>query len=114
LKAVWAITPKPMLLRWRILMEDELPAGALGHVAADQQDPEAEDRAKAEGQAPAEVGGEPVGVEQDQGQGGPEHRAEPERAVGHQVDPTPQPAGISSSIAAYSPPIPAPVKKRQA
>src|SRR5215204_102048 len=121
LKAVWAIVPKPMLLRWRILIEsvtssscwpvsfstsssipatsssafslavDELPAGALGHVAADQQDGQAEDGAEPEGRPPAEVGGEPVGVEQEQGKGGPEHGAEPERAVDDQVDPAPQP-----------------------
>jgi hypothetical protein len=122
LKAVWAIVPKPMLLRWRILIEsgdllqllagllldllldpgdqllgllvvavDELPAGALGHVAADQQDGQAEDGAEPEGQPPAEVGREPVGVEQEQGKGGPEHGAEPERAVDDQVDPAPQP-----------------------
>src|SRR5512132_295824 len=90
LKAVWAITPKPMLLRWRILIESvtssscwpvsfsiscSIPATsssalslwpwmncqrALGDVAADQQDAEAEDGAEPEGQSPAEVGGEPV------------------------------------------------------
>jgi hypothetical protein len=66
---------------------DEHPAGALGDVAPHQQDAEAEDRAKAEGQPPAQVGGEQVLVQQQQRQGGPERRPEPERAVDDQVDP---------------------------
>ena len=50
--------------------------------------------------------------------GRPPRGAEPVTAVDDQVDPAPARAGIISSIAeliaAYSPPIPAPVKKRAA
>jgi hypothetical protein len=77
------------LLGLLVVSVDEQPAGALGDVAADQQDAEAEDGAEAEGEPPAQVGGEQVLVQQ-QRQGGPEHGPEPERAVNDQVDPAEQ------------------------
>jgi hypothetical protein len=97
---------------------DDLPAGALGDVAPDQQDAEAEDGAEAEGDPPAELDGEQGLVEQQQRQDAP-------NIVPSQNDPlmirSTRPrtrAGISSSMAelmaAYSPPMPAPVKNRQA
>ena len=65
---------------------DEEPAGALGHVAAHQQDADSEQRADPEGEAPADVGGEQRGVEQDdrgeRAAGGPD----PVAAVDDQVD----------------------------
>jgi hypothetical protein len=78
------------LLGLLVVSVDEQPAGALGDVAADQQDAEAEDDAEAEGEPPAQVGGEQVLVQQQQRQGGPEHGPEPERAVNDQVDPAEQ------------------------
>ena len=49
-----------------LLAVDEQPARALRHVPAHEQDGEAEDRAEAEGEPPAEVRGEDRGVEQQQ------------------------------------------------
>ena len=57
---------------------DEEPAWALGNVAADEQDPEAEGRAHREGDPPADVGGEDRLVEEDQRQDAAPGRAEPE------------------------------------
>jgi hypothetical protein len=96
---------------------DEHPAGALRNVATHQQDGEAEHRAETEREPPAQVGGEEALVEQDHRQDRAAGGAKPERPVDDQIDPTADPGGISSSMAelmaAYSPPIPAPVKNRQ-
>ena len=68
------------------LAVDEHPARALGHVPAHEQDADAEHRAEAEREAPADVGGEDVLVEQHDRQGRARGRAEPERAIDDQVD----------------------------
>ncbi len=64
---------------------DEQPARALGHVPAHEQDADAEDRAEAEGEAPAQVDREDV-HEQHVGAERAERRAEPVGAVDDQVD----------------------------
>jgi hypothetical protein len=64
---------------------DEQPAGALRHVAAHEQDRQAEDRSEAEREPPAEVEREETRVEQRDRQRGAEHGARPERAVDDQV-----------------------------
>ena len=93
-----------------LLAMDEHPAGTLGHVAAHQQDGDAEHRAEAESEPPAQVRGEEVLVEQDHRQDRAAGGAQPERPVDDQIDPTATRAGMSSSMAelmaAYSPPIP--------
>jgi len=50
---------------------DEQPPRALGDVPADQQDAETQQGAEREGQPPADVDREDVGVQQDQRQRGP-------------------------------------------
>jgi hypothetical protein len=70
---------------------DEHPAGTLGHVAAHQQDGDAEHRAEAEGEPPAQVRGEEVLVEQDHRQDRAAGGAQPERPVDDQIDPTADP-----------------------
>jgi hypothetical protein len=85
------LDPVDQLLGLLVVAVDEHPAGALGDVAPDEQDAQAEDSAEAEGEAPAQVGGEQILVQQQQRQGGPEHRPEPERAVDDQVHPAAQP-----------------------
>ena len=52
------------LLRLLVAPVDEEPARALGHVAADEQDADAEHGADPEGEPPADVRGEERGVEQ--------------------------------------------------
>jgi hypothetical protein len=79
------------LLGLVVVAVDEQPAGALGDVAADQQDAQAEHRPQPEGEPPAQVDREQVLVQQQQRQRGPEHGPEPERPVDHQVDPPPEP-----------------------
>jgi hypothetical protein len=64
---------------------DEQPARALGHVAAHQQDAEAEDRAHPECEPPARVTGEDRRVEEDQGRNRPDGRADPIAPVDRQV-----------------------------
>ncbi len=75
------------LLGLLLVPVDEEPARALGHVAADDQDPDAERRADPEGEAPAEVGGEQAGVEEDGRGEGAAGGADPVAAVDDQVDP---------------------------
>ena len=74
-------------------------------------------RSDPKAEPPAEVDGEEPGVEQDERRERAGRRADPVAAVDRQVDPPRTLAGISSSIAEliaeYSPPIPAPVKKRK-
>jgi hypothetical protein len=65
---------------------DDQPAWALGHVAADDQDQHAHQRAEAERQSPAEVDGEDARVQHEQRAGEPERRAQPVGAVDRQVD----------------------------
>jgi hypothetical protein len=96
---------------------DEHPAGALGDVAPHQQDAEAEDGAEPEGEPPAQVGGEQLLVQQQQRQGGPERRPQPERAVDDRVDPAAEPGRdelvdgrVDGRVLAAEP---APVKNRQ-
>jgi hypothetical protein len=95
---------------------DEQPAGAFRHIAADQQYHQGQHHAEAEAQPPADVYGEELRVEQHKRGGGARGGAEPIRAVDDQVDPAADAGGISSSmaelIAAYSPPMPAPVMNR--
>ena len=65
--------------------------GLSGHVAADEQDADAERGADPEGEPPADVGGEERRVEQgDRGEGAA-GGAEPVAAVDHQVDPAAHP-----------------------
>jgi hypothetical protein len=59
------------LLGLFVVAVDEQPARALGDVAPDQQDGQAEDGPQAEGQPPAQVGREQVLVQQQQRQGAP-------------------------------------------
>jgi len=70
---------------------DEEPARALRHVAAHDQDPDAERRPDPKGEAPAEVRGEEGGVEQEDRSEGAGGRAEPVAAVDHQVHPAADP-----------------------
>ena len=63
------------LLGLLVAAVDEQPARALRHVAAHEQDADAEDRAEPEGEAPADVGGEQRLVEQHER----EQRARPRR-----------------------------------
>ena len=72
---------------------DEHPAGTLGNVATHQQDHDAEHRAQAAREPPAQVGGEEVLVEQDHRQDRAAGGAQPERPVDDQIDPTPDPGG---------------------
>jgi hypothetical protein len=105
---------------------DEQPAGALGDVAPDQQDAQAEDGAQPEGEPPAQVGREQLLVQQQQqrSSSSSSDRAAPnmipsqnELLMIRWTRPRSR-AGMSSStaelMAAYSPPMPAPVKNRQA
>ena len=64
---------------------DEQPARALRHVPPHDQDSEPEDRAHPERQPPADVGREQVVVEQHERAECAAGRAEPVRAVDHQV-----------------------------
>jgi hypothetical protein len=107
------------LLGLVVVAVDEQPAGALGDVAPDQQDAEAEHGPQPEGEPPADVDREQVLVQQQQ------QRQRGREQVPSQNDPliirSTRPrsrAGMSSSMAelmaAYSPPMPAPVKNRQA
>ena len=66
---------------------DEQPARALRHVAADQQDPDGQDRAEAEGQPPAPLGVDDGRVQERDGQQRADGRADPERSVDADVDP---------------------------
>jgi hypothetical protein len=68
-------------LRLLLASVDEQPARALGHVAADEQDRQAEDRAQPERQPPAHVLGEVGGVEQEQRGHAPRRRPHPVAAV---------------------------------
>jgi hypothetical protein len=80
------------LLGLAVVAVDEQPAGALGDVAPDEQDAQAEDGSQAEGEPPAQVDREQVLVEQQQRQRGPEHGPEPERPV--DAGPGEEPAGV--------------------
>jgi hypothetical protein len=85
------------LLGLLVAAVDEQPAGALGDVAPHQQDAQAEDGAKAEGDPPADVGGEQVLVQQHQRQGGPEHLVDGRvdgRALPADAGPGEEPAGV--------------------
>ncbi len=73
-------------LRLLVAAVDEQPARALRHVAADEQDHEAEHDADAEREPPAEVGREHVRVEEEQRGKRAERGAEPVAAVDDQVD----------------------------
>ena len=64
---------------------DEQPARALGHVPPHEQDREGEHRAEPEGQAPAEVGREEAGVEQEDRGDGTARGTEPVGAVDDEV-----------------------------
>ena len=97
---------------------DEQPARALGHMPPDEQDREREHRAEPEGEAPAEVGGEEAVSSRKIAATAPAAApSQYEPLMMRSTRPRTR-AGISSSmaelIAAYSPPMPAPVRKRQA
>jgi hypothetical protein len=116
LKTVFVTVPKPIARRWRILIErsgaslavrllgdhllylgdqplgllvapvDEQPARALRDVAPHEQDPETENGAQAEGDAPADVDREQALVQQQDREQRAEGGAEPEGPVDDQVD----------------------------
>jgi hypothetical protein len=65
---------------------DEQPPRALRHVPAHEQDPEPEQRAHGERQAPAEVAGEHGGVQEPQRGDAADRRADPVAAVDRDVD----------------------------
>ena len=91
--------------------------GLSGSVRRTKRTAEPEHRAHDEADPPSEVGGHDVGIEQDQGGGRAGRCAEPVRAVDDEVDRAADTSRDSSSIAelmaAYSPPIPMPVKNRK-
>jgi hypothetical protein len=74
------------LLGLAVAAVDHQPSRRLRHIAAHQQDRQPEHGAQAEGQPPAEVGGEDAGVEQQQRQRGAGRRAQPVGAVDDKVD----------------------------
>ena len=55
------------LLALLVAAVDEQPPGALGDVPAHEQDADAQDGAETEGEAPAQLGVEDVGVQQGEG-----------------------------------------------
>ncbi len=73
-------------LRLLLAAVDEEPAGALGDSSPHDEDREAEHCAEPEGDAPADVDGEVVLVQEDDRGPGSRYSAEPVRAVDDQVD----------------------------
>jgi len=65
----------------------EQPARAIGQVPPHQQDRDAQHTAQAEGDAPADVGRQESGLEQDDAEPGAEGRTHPERAVDDEIHP---------------------------
>jgi hypothetical protein len=113
LKAVEAADDPVGLL---VVAVDEHPVRALGHMPAHDEDPDPEHRADQERDAPADVGREDRRVEQHQRAERAAGRAEPVGAVDDQVH-APAHARRDQLVdgqlmAAYSPPMSAPVKKR--
>jgi hypothetical protein len=66
---------------------DHQPARALRQGAAHDEDRDRQQGAEPERKAPAQVGGEDRGVEQDSREAGAERRTEPEAAVDREIDP---------------------------
>ena len=106
------------LLGFLVAAVDHQPAGALGDPVAQEQDAEAQHRADAEGEPPAEVDAE-TRAGRAAGSSPPAPSAAPSQKVELMMRST-RPrtrAGMSSSMAelmaAYSPPMPAPVSARK-
>ncbi len=77
-------------LRLVVPAVDGQPARALRHVAADQQDEQPEQRTETESHPPADVLGQEVLVQEQQGQRCAGGGAQPVRAVDDQIDPAAQ------------------------
>ena len=109
----------PGELAFRLLgaAPDHEPARAFRHVPAHQEDRDGEQRADREGRAPAELRAEHARIEQHQAQPAPIAAPTQKLPLIARLTRPRTRAGTSSSIAeliaAYSPPMPKPVKKRQ-